>query len=272
MHRMIFDSHTHSDNSSDGKHSVMHMCEQAILMNITGLCVTDHCELRFYEKEQYRRRIEQSIFDVKKAKSAFRGRLSLLSGIELSDVLYNTDLTAQVLASQPFDFVLLSQHNDGEGKDFYYQDFSQITQKEIDRLLREYFEYLLKAAKWNQFDSLAHLTYPLRYIEGEHHRDARLERYDDLIEEIFKALVQNGKALEVNTSGMYQPIGQMLPTQKYLRMFHQLGGEHVTIGSDAHIAEKVGRGVDEALSMLARCGYTHFTLYKQRTPLRIKIN
>lgn len=272
MYTMIFDSHTHSDNSSDATHSVMHICERAVAMKITGLCITDHCELRYYEQDQYRRRIEQSLFDVKKAKMAFRGRLSLSSGVELSDVLYDRKLTESILRSCPFDFVLLSQHNDKDGEDFYFKDFSNMPQEEIDRLMSEYFEYLAQAAKTGMYDSLAHLTYPVRYIEGKYHRDARLEKYDGIIEQIFKAVIENKKALEINTSGMFDGMNQMMPSQKYLRMYRDLGGKYVTVGSDAHVAENVGRGIDEALSMLRRCGYTHFTVFKQRSPLSIRIS
>lgn len=267
----IFDSHTHSDNSSDAHHSVTFMCEKAVEQNISGICVTDHCEMRDYHKDRYDLRITQSVFEVNKAQNVFAGRIAVMSGIELSDVLYDEALTAEVLGKFHYDMVLVSQHNTVEGQDVYYIDFKEWSMDDIDRLMRHYYEYILRVAKWNQYDTLAHLTYPLRYIAGNHKIAVDEKRYDDLVEEILKLVAQNGRAIEINTSGLRQALGDTMPPFRYVKRFRELGGEFITLGSDSHSADTLGEGVDVAMQMLLDAKFDYFTFFKRRQPLQFKI-
>ena len=72
------------------------------ILEISGFCVTDHCELEEYESGQFAERISQSIFDVGKAAKVFQGRLTLHTGVEISGVHHRPELARQV-AGRPFD-------------------------------------------------------------------------------------------------------------------------------------------------------------------------
>lgn len=271
MYHNLFDSHVHSDNSFDAHHSVTFLCENAVERGIKGLCITDHCEMREYGQEEYARRIEQSAFDAQRAARVFNGRLLVMAGIELSDVLFDQALTAQVIASQHFDMILVSQHNTVEGEDVYYADFTQWSSKDIDDYLRSYFAYLVRIAKWDGYDVLAHLTYPLRYISGKHKISVDLHRYDDYLEELLKIAAQNGRGVEINTAGLFQEIKETAPPFYLIKRFRELGGEYITIGSDAHSAESLGKGVVSEMQEMHEAGFTHLTFYKQRQPLLFSI-
>ena len=267
----LFDSHVHSDNSFDAAHSLTFLCEKAVEQGVIGIAVTDHCELRDYHRDHYAQRLAQAAFDVRKCRAVFRGQLSLLFGVELSDLFYDEALAARVLQQFPFDLVLVSQHTDQDGVDCYYVDYHTKTRAEIDAYLRFYFEYLLRVARQGDFDALAHLTYPLRYIQGTHKIPVDLGRYEELIDEILRQLAARGKALEVNTSGLAGELGDTMPPARYLKRFRQLGGEYVTLGSDAHAAERVGAGLQQAMQLLADAGFSYFTVYKGRQPLQLKL-
>lgn len=267
----IFDSHTHSDNSADAHHSVTFMCERAVDQHISGVCVTDHCELREYQENQYERRITQSLFDVSKAKRIFNGKIAVMAGIELSDVLYDQALTDRVLSRFQFDMVMVSQHNSMQGEDIYYSDFKKWSADEIDRLMMDYFSYLLRVAKWNKFDTMAHLTYPVRYITGNHKIPLDLRRYDDMVQELLRTVAHNGKAIEINTSGLWQTLGDTMPPFSYVKRFRELGGAYITLGSDSHSADTLGRGIGSAMQMIVDAGFNYFTFYKERQPLQLKI-
>lgn len=267
----LFDSHTHSENSFDADHSVTFMCEKAIEAGISGICVTDHCELKDYQSDRYDMRMTQAVFDVNKAKRVFNGRLAVMAGVELSDVLFDRQLTERVLEQFPFDMVIISQHNSAQGEDIYYSNFSEWTAAEIDAYLSWYFSYLLKAAEWGKFDTFGHLTYPLRYITGRHQIQIDLSRYEDQIDQILRTVAQTGRAIEINTSGLSQPLGDTMPGVRYVKRYRELGGEYITLGSDAHSAEAIGRGIDTAMQMLLDAGFSYFTFYKQRQPLQLKI-
>lgn len=267
----LFDSHVHSNNSFDGEHSVTFLCEKAVEAGLSGLCITDHCELAEYEKGQFETRITQSLFDVRKCKRIFSGRLAVSSGIELSDTLFDPALTDAVLQNFVFDMVMISHHNLADGTDIYYIDFKEWSQREVEEYMTYYFTSLAAIAKENKFDTLGHLTYPLRYICGKHQIALDLRRWDDLIEETLRIAAQNGKAIEMNTSGLFQEIAETMPPCRYIKRFRELGGEYVTLGSDAHTAENVGRGIETAMEMLLDAGFSCFTFYKQRQPLQLKI-
>ena len=271
MYINLFDSHIHTDNSFDGVHSLTFLCEKAVEKGLSGLCVTDHCELRDYEKGGYAQRIAQSAFDAKKCRAVFSGRLAVMTGIELSDVYYDEALTDRVLESVPFDMVMVSQHTDAEGADIFYTDYSAQTSAQIADYLEFYFSYLLRVAKGGKFDTLGHLTYPVRYIVGTHKVPLDLGRYDDLVEAVLREVAAQGKAIELNTSGLAGELGDTIPSMRYVRRYRELGGEYITLGSDAHTADAVGAGIRVAMQMLADAGFSYFTFYKQRQPLQLKL-
>ncbi|SDN70367.1 histidinol-phosphatase HisJ family protein [Acetanaerobacterium elongatum] len=267
----LYDSHTHSDNSPDGRESVTYMCENAIAKGLRGISITDHCEMDNFEGGRYNISTKQSYFESLKAKSVFRGSLIVSSGVEIGQPLYNLKLTRQTLASFEYDFVLASMHNMIDGSDYFYVDYSDMGEEEIDCILKNYFKDLLDICNWNEFDCLAHLTYPLRYITGTHGIPVELSRYNDIIDEILKTLARNGKALEINTSGFRQGLETALPPLKYIKRFKELGGEHVTIGSDGHRSEDVGKDIEKGMELAKEAGFEQFTIYLSRTPMLIDI-
>ena len=139
------------------------------------------------------------------------------------------------------------------------------------KLLGEYFEWELKLAEWAKFDTLAHLTYPLRYIVGKYHRPVDMSKFDEIIDEILLTLIKNEKSLEINTAGLRQPIGVTSPDEGILRRYKELGGKLITIGSDAHYAEHLGAGIDKGYELALKCGFDKIAVYQDRTPTLIPI-
>lgn len=267
----LFDSHTHSNNSSDGSHPMTFICEKAVESGLSGICITDHCELREYEAGNYERRITQSVFEAGRCRNIFNGRISVMAGIEMSDILYDPALTDRVQAAFAFDMVMVSQHNSMDGEDLYLVDFPSLGSDIIDKYMTDYFTYMLNAVKTGKFDTIGHLTYPVRYITGIHKIPVDLSRYDDMIEEILRVVASLGKAIEINASGLSGPLGDTMPSFRYIKRYRELGGEHITLGSDAHVAEKLGTGIPATMQMLLDAGFTHFTFFKERNPIQLKI-
>lgn len=265
------DMHTHTDNSPDGNHSTMYLCECAEQTGLRAIAFTDHCEVDAYYKDHYDRAAFQAYFEVVKARSVFRGRLIVAAGIELGQPAYDPALAEQILSKFDYDVVIGSLHNLRGRKDFYFMEYDGFTDSDLDAMVEEYLKELLTMVQWGGFDILAHLTYPLRYMVGENHRNIDLNRHSDLIDEILRQAARSGKALEINTSGLRQPLGETLPTLPYVRRFREFGGEYVTVGSDAHYAEDLGKGVNEGMKVAQEAGFSHVTLFQGRTPLPIPI-
>lgn len=263
----IIDMHTHSDNSFDGNHSCVMMCEGAIKKESMGIAITDHCEIDA-KNFDFRAFTTNQFVETFMAKQSFEGKLLVLQGLEIGQAIYNKQLSEQILNDFKYDFVLGSIHNLENMEDFYYLNYKNY---DIDKLLTQYFENELKLCQWNKFDSLAHLTYPLRYIVAREHIDVDITKYYNIIDEIFATLIKNDKALELNTSGLFMDIEDTLPNKELIKRFHDMGGKYVTIGSDSHYYDRVCQGIETGMDILKECGYDSFTIFENRQPLTITI-
>ena len=109
-YKHIIDMHTHTDNSFDGNHSTVYMCEAACNKGLRAIAFTDHCEVDAFDASG-ERNVRQAFFEIAKAKSAFMGKLLVLNGIELGQPAYDIETAEKILASQKFDIVIGSVHN-----------------------------------------------------------------------------------------------------------------------------------------------------------------
>lgn len=272
--RIISDSHTHSSNSVDADNTVDEMCQRALELGLYSLTITDHCESNIYDDPQhsefgdFSRRIPQSAEDIEQAQKKYEGRLRLYCGLELGEPVQNLSAAARALQLADFDFVLASVHNIRDEQDFYWLEYRKDT---VEELLRRYFAEVLQTARWNHFDSLAHLTYPFRYIKKKLGLDVDTGRFKDQIDLILRTLALNGKALEVNSSGLRQEIGKTLPGREVITRFKELGGRYVTVGSDAHCCADLASGIEQAYELLRDCGFTHYTVYEKRKPVLLAL-
>ncbi len=266
----IVDLHTHTDNSFDGNHSTMFLAETAFMKGIRAIAFTDHLEMDAFYKDNFDKTAIQSFFEVAKARSAFNGKLIICVGAELGQAVYDKAVSEKLIETMKYDFVIGAIHNLPNIQDFYYMDLSD---ESIDymKLLEEYFEWELKLAQWAKFDTLAHLTYPLRYIVGKYGKPVDMSKFDEIIDEILLTLIKNHKSLEINTAGLRQPIGVTSPDEGILRRYKELGGKLITIGSDAHYAEHLGAGIDKGYELALKCGFDKIALYQDRTPTLIPI-
>ncbi len=266
----IIDLHTHTDNSFDGHHSTMFLAETAYMKGLRAVAFTDHLEMDAFYRDNFDRTAIQSFFEVAKARSAFNGKLIVCIGAELGQAVYNKPVSEKLLETMKYDFVIGAIHNLPEVQDFYYMDFNDESIDYMD-LLRQYFEWELKLAEWDKFDTLAHLTYPLRYIVGKYGKSVDMSRFAEIIDEILLTLIKNKKSLEINTAGLRQPIGVTSPDEGIIKRYKQLGGELITIGSDAHYAEHLGAGIEQGYEIALRCGFNKVAVYQDRMPTLIPI-
>lgn len=272
--KIICDCHLHSVNSFDGQNTVKELCEEAIKKEINIITITDHMEapeISFGAKSQYGDMIKQisnSVADVMECQQIYNDKIKVLKGMELGEPMHNPKLTKKALGIGEFDFILASVHNLKDEEDFYFLDYSECN---VQELLKRYFNELLDTAQNADFDSLAHLTYPLRYIVERTKKSPDLEPYRNIIDDIFKTLISREKALEINTSGLFKEIGTTLPDINLIRRFKELGGKYVTIGSDAHTCIDLGKGIEQGIEIAKTCGFNHYTVFENRKPKMIEI-
>ena len=280
---MLIDCHTHSRNSFDADNdTVIERCERAMQLGLDAMAITDHCEVnRFYEKEHYiidfeqkyddycfGKAYESSMAEITAAKEIYKDKLNLICGIELGQPLSDMDVTEKILSDSRLDFVIASMHEMPKHDDFAFLEY---TKENVPGLLEKNFGEILKIAKWGKYDVLGHITYALRYIQGEYGIEVDMNPYTDAIEAIFRAVIENGKGIEINTSGLRQKYGDTFPTLQYVKLYRQLGGEIITIGSDAHSTADLAKGVSQGIEIAKQAGFDKIAYFKGRKPYFLSI-
>jgi len=193
--------------------------------------------------------------------------LVLRRGIEAGLDLEHADAVAAMLDAHPCDFVIGSQHLVFGDDPYYKTVWQRYTQREI---YGEYMRISLATAQHcDYYDILGHLGYIGKFCPFED-KLLRYEEYADAVDAILKTLIQRGKALEVNTNGLYM-MPSTMPETAILERYHELGGEMLTIGSDAHYEYVVGHAAAETLGMLKTIGFKYVCAYDNRQPRFIKL-
>ena len=263
----LADYHTHSRISPDAKYPMTAMAEAAVAAGLDELCFTDHVE-----PVEWAGREPISSYDwaalereFREAQAALGDRIKLRLGIELGDACLDFAHTEELMAGAPeLDFVIGSIHVLSEkfgGQDMYF--FHPADEAQAREELADYLELVLRQAAWGRFDVQGHLTLPLRYLNENQGFHLSFDGFECEMEEIFRTLIQNGCGIEVNTNRGNTP----LPDGKWLRMYRALGGEIVTLGTDAHSPEFVGCAIRERQRLLRECGFTRFCTFERRRPI-----
>ena len=127
---------------------------------------------------------------------------------------------------------------------------------------------MLAALKeYDDFDSLGHLDYLIRYIPpccGE--KDYVFKEYREVMDEIFKLLISKNKAMEINTAGLIKGLSCFHPKLEALKRYLELGGRLITIGSDGHSPDKIATEFAKTEELLKSCGIKGYYVYKKRQP------
>lgn len=260
----LADYHTHSAFSMDGQAEIGVLCEAAVEAGLRELCVTDHVEVNGWNGVPYDFPDKAYFEAFEEAKDRFSGKLRLLAGREIGQSTQNTALAASVAAESRLDFRIGSLHNMTGYQDFYFLDYPDV--EYCRSLMGLYFEEVGAMIRLGGFEVLGHISYPLRYIRGRAKLDFTFSEYYAEVERIFRQLIESGKGIEINTSGLRQPLGETMPGPDLVKLYRACGGEIVTIGSDAHSAEDIGKGIAEGQEILRRAGFKYFTVFRERKP------
>lgn len=280
----LIDCHTHTQFSVDSEADLGMCAERADRLGLAAYAVTDHCECNsWYPAEHYSDGDDMhdsycykdcfldSVAAVTALKEKYNGKLNLICGVEMGQPQAAPEAAAFINADERVDFIIGSLHQIRGEKDFYYIDYIDLGTDKIYDLLERYFTELNEMCRTNSFDVLGHLTYCLRYMKQRHGIEPDISRFDNIIADSFRTLAQNGKGIEINTSGLRQGFGETFPNLRYTKLFREMGGEIISVGSDAHTAEDIGKNVRDGIEIAKAAGFTRIAYFKKRQPQFIAI-
>ena len=270
---LVADMHTHSQNSHDSQCKIEDMCFSQIERGTKIFAVTDHCDVFSYKDYDIYTPISNSADTARTLNEKYGGKCLILSGVEISEGFWYNNEYEKIHSLLPYDVILGSVHC-VKFKDFEMPyskiDFSKFTSELIYNYLDCYFNDIITMLNTTDFDILAHITCPLRYITGKYGIKVNLSVFDSKITEILKTIINKGIALEVNTSG-YAVLKGSIPDKEILKKYFDMGGYLITLGSDAHIAENASYCFDNAIENLKEIGFKNIFYYKERKAYQITI-
>lgn len=262
----LTDLHTHSILSMDGHVPLAEMARAATDAGLSMLAVTDHHDML---TEDGRRNLTYdwapALAQFSGTVPQFEGQLDLRLGLELGSVHVSPEHARAILAGagDALDMVIGSIHNYREsngGGEYFFARFN--TPELCHAALDDYFTSMEElVAAPDCYDVLGHIIYPLRYMHRDG-QDISLTPYRDRIAGILRTVITTGRGIEVNTCR-----GSAVEDwREILTLYRDLGGEIVTIGSDAHLPADVGKGIPDACALLQECGFDRIAVYSHRKP------
>ncbi len=266
---VIADTHLHSSFSGDSETPMKDMIERAIALGLKEMCFTEHMDFDFVYKEDepegmFEVNTDAYLYDLLRYRSEYRDRIKILFGIELGMQTTCQRKNLMYTKQYEFDFIIASSHL-CNGKDPYFADEYFGGRDEKDGW-REYFDYIYECIKgFEYFDVYGHLDYILRYgPTGNKNFD--LKEFSEPIDLILKTLIEKGKGIEANTSGYKYGCGGPHPSFEILKRYRELGGEIITIGSDAHDTAHIADHFEDTAGLLKEAGFEYYCVFENRLP------
>jgi len=241
----MFDFHMHTRVSFDGRDTAVNMVNAALKAGMKEICFTDHMD---YDPLDPNHTLHFDIADYRKEYNDLEcPGLTIRRGFEFGMLPDNQAQFQKDLGLRHWDFVIGSVHF-VDGMDVYYPEFWE-GKNPYHAILRSFEDTLTCVRNHDGYDILGHLTYIGKSTSNPLKEPILYKDYREMTDEILKILVQKGIGMEFNTSGL-DTCGVHLPGEEYLRRFKELGGEIVTVGSDAHHSNRVGQYCLEACQIV----------------------
>ena len=265
----LIDHHVHTSYSPDADPlaTMEAYIKKAKTLKLGGLMFTDHVDLDT-PVELFQPQIDYEAYfkHIKQLRKTVD--FPIYMGVEIGYQPHLNETLNTFLSKHAFDFVINSIHL-GDGLDFYNHDF--FINKTQEEAYKRYFEICLETVQnYDNYDVFGHLDYIVRY-GGYENKSYQFSDYEGLIESILNTIIQKGKGIELNTSGLRYGLGVMHPMKDLLKKYKALGGTIITLGSDAHKVKDLTSDFEQAIKELKSIGFTHLTQFVNRQPYFIEI-
>lgn len=272
---MLADYHVHTEFSDDSVYPMEKVAEDAIAKRLDEICFTDHVDYGVKvdwdsgEEIVYRGTEPMANVDyprymekIERVKKLYGDKIKIRTGMEFGIQTHTIPQYRKLYEKYDFDFLILSIHQ-VEDKEFWTQDFQrEQTQKEYNE---RYYEEMLEVVKaYKDYSVLGHMDLIVRYDEAGIYP---FEKVRPIIEEILKIVIADGKGIEINTSSRRYGLKDSMPSANILKLYRELGGKIITIGSDSHQPEHLGAYIEETKELLRNLGYQQFCTYEKMEPI-----
>ncbi len=267
------DFHMHSHHSADSQAAMEDMIKSALDKGLKHICFTEHMDHNYPPTEEYpggawECNVDSYLYELLGYRAKYDRQLEVRFGLEIGmqeTVVRENAITAR---EHEFDFIIGSIHL-VNGMDTYWPEFfeGKVPKQAID----EYLQAILNnIKKFENFDVIGHMDYVVRTLpQGE--SAYKPSDHMDLIEEILNIVIEREKGIELNTSALLKGFSNPNPHRDIIKRYKELGGEIITVGSDAHKPERIATHFDVAEEILKDCGFKYYATYENRVAFQHKL-
>lgn len=272
---MFADYHVHTEFSDDSVYPMKTVIRDAIAMGMNEICLTDHVDYGVKidwdcgKQIQYRNGeplanvdYPRYMFEIDRMKRLYGNKIRIKTGLEFGIQKHTIPDFQRLFERYAFDFIILSIHQ-VENQEFWTQDFQRgRSQKEYQQ--RYYEEMLAVVRDYKDYSVLGHMDLIARYdLAGVY----PFEKVRPVIEDILHIVIADGKGIEVNTSSHRYGLTDTMPSANILKLYRDMGGRIITIGSDSHKPEHLGAYIRETQALLKSLGYKQFCTFEHMRPI-----
>ena len=183
-------------------------------------------------------------------------------GLEVDYLPGHMESIREILSPYPWDYLLGSVHFLGTwGFDISPDVGWPGDPVLIDEGWLRYWQSWQEAAACGLFSSMAH---PDLFKKFGHRPGAGAsQKVAEAQAVALSTVAQAGVAIEINSAGLRKPVGEIYPSLSFLQQARKLRIP-ITLGSDAHQADDVGRGLREAAELARNAGYEETILLRRQ--------
>lgn len=263
------DYHLHTGYSFDSDENMEDIVKKSIELGLKEIVFTDHLEtldpnVSIFEIIDY----DKYIIEIEDLKEKYGKKINLMLGAEINLEPAIRDEINRYVNKYPFDFIIGSLHASNY-VDFAMTKFSD--GKTQDEYYDNYFSWGMNCVRQDfNYSVLGHIDYIIRY-GGYDNKHLNMDAHKEAISEILKTLISKGKGIEINTAGLRYNLGHVHPKIEILQLYKELGGEIITIGSDAHSIANLAMDFNIAYELLKECGFDYYTRFQKMKPVFEKL-
>ncbi|MCF0105150.1 MAG: histidinol-phosphatase HisJ family protein [Holdemanella sp.] len=270
---MQADYHVHSYHSDDSTTPIEEIVLKAKEIGLNEFALTDHVDYgikKDYGESDYtylfgepRVNVDYPVYfkeldDLQKKYP----EISIKKGLEFGIQYHTIDKYNKLFNSYPFDFIILSIHQ-VDDLEFWTQEYQK--DKTQQEYIEGYYNEMYKVvSNYTNYSVLGHMDLIVRYDkQGKY----PFEKVKPIIEKILRKVIQDGKGIEINTSSRQYGLDDLTPSRAILKLYKELGGTILTIGSDSHKTETLGTDLDYTKKELLKLGFETYCTFDCMKPI-----
>ena len=270
---MYSDYHVHTYYSDDSTYLMENVIKDAITKGMDEICFTDHVDYGIkkdwdegpveylYGQPQVNVDYPKYFKEIESLRKKYP-EIIIRQGMEFGVQVHTIPRYQKLYERYDFDFIILSIHQ-VNNQEFWTQDYQK--GKSQQEYMEGYYQEMLNVIKkYKNYSVLGHLDLMTRYDEIGNYP---FEKVKPIITEILKIVIQDGKGIEINTSSRRYGLKDSTPSRDILKLYKELGGKIITIGSDSHKIEHLGAYIDEAKELLKELGFEFYCTFEKMKPI-----